>query len=620
MTKPAVPPPARSDAIEVEIDAMDLAEWESGQSTPQASDANLAELVRRTAATPEAGVRLAATRERTRTQLGAVPTVRAPSQRARTAPPGPAPKPNRGRTAAEGSASPRPAEAAAPAAPLPSVAGPPPPKVVTPSASAPKVALPGVPSPPKAALPAVPSIPGMAAMPTAAIASKAHSTATPPGGIDFSLPVTATSEIDAPRRPLPLPPPAAGTDSRPVTANGWTDFDLPVTTIGERPQAVEPRGAPAGSPRSGSAPNGIDFAVPVTATSQSGARRPGSEPRSSEPTPSVFAEASHVGPGRNASPAGSAEPNTAWPPRPKPAEVWSRPEQPAAPEASVQRPAPDARPDVRPDARPDARRDAAPDAAPDAPGNGAERLQVLSRRRLYWIAGAIGGLAIAAVIAAASFGSSGDTVASSARTGRAGSSGRASAAAARDPASATDDDDTPGAASATSGAGSAGATGGRSAPMDPAARAMSAQRTWRLAIGAIEGATDATVGPAPRPRHRSGPTKVVIDYRAKPNEALPVAAAAQTDEDAAIDSARGAYNRGNQRLFVGDLEGAVRAYRESLDLYPGYVGGFRGLGLAYAELGEKTSAIEALKAYVAAAPSARDIALIKKRIARLQGK
>ena len=52
MTKPATLSSVRNDVVEVEIDAMDVAEWESGQSTPQASDANLAELVRKTATSP----------------------------------------------------------------------------------------------------------------------------------------------------------------------------------------------------------------------------------------------------------------------------------------------------------------------------------------------------------------------------------------------------------------------------------------------------------------------------------------------------------------------------------------------------------------------------------------
>ena len=53
-------------------------------------------------------------------------------------------------------------------------------------------------------------------------------------------------------------------------------------------------------------------------------------------------------------------------------------------------------------------------------------------------------------------------------------------------------------------------------------------------------------------------------------------------------------------------------------MYPGYVGGYRGLGLAYAQLGDKARALQALKTYVAAVPGAKDVPLLKKRIARLE--
>ena len=92
----------------------------------------------------------------------------------------------------------------------------------------------------------------------------------------------------------------------------------------------------------------------------------------------------------------------------------------------------------------------------------------------------------------------------------------------------------------------------------------------------------------------------------------------QSAEDPAIGMARNAYTTGNQRLFVGDLDGAVRAYREALEIYPGYVGGYRGLGLAYEQLGDKANALAALRLYVAAVPNARDIALVQKRIIHLQ--
>jgi hypothetical protein len=114
--------------------------------------------------------------------------------------------------------------------------------------------------------------------------------------------------------------------------------------------------------------------------------------------------------------------------------------------------------------------------------------------------------------------------------------------------------------------------------------------------------------------------RVIVDYSAKPSEPPPPSLVAQDEESPAIAQARAAYMTGNQRLFGGDVDGAIRAYQESLDAYPGYVGGYRGLGLAYAERGDKPSALAALSAYVASAPSARDVALIKKRIARLQGK
>jgi tetratricopeptide (TPR) repeat protein len=112
--------------------------------------------------------------------------------------------------------------------------------------------------------------------------------------------------------------------------------------------------------------------------------------------------------------------------------------------------------------------------------------------------------------------------------------------------------------------------------------------------------------------------KLVVDYTARPNEPMPPSLVAQSAEDPAIGMARNAYTTGNQRLFAGDLGGAVRAYREALEIYPGYVGGYRGLGLVYEQLGDKASALAALHVYVAAVPNARDIALIKKRIAHLQ--
>ena len=90
------------------------------------------------------------------------------------------------------------------------------------------------------------------------------------------------------------------------------------------------------------------------------------------------------------------------------------------------------------------------------------------------------------------------------------------------------------------------------------------------------------------------------------------------DCDRLIAKARASYATGNQRLFAGDPAGAIRAYRESLNDYSGYVAAYRGLGLAYTQQGEKTRALQAFRTYVGLVPNARDVELIKKRIASLQ--
>ena len=130
-------------------------------------------------------------------------------------------------------------------------------------------------------------------------------------------------------------------------------------------------------------------------------------------------------------------------------------------------------------------------------------------------------------------------------------------------------------------------------------------------------------GAASQPGRRSrklGGKKLVVDYSTRTTETPLPGLVAQPTEDPAIGLARTAYLSGNQQLFAGNANGAIRAYRESLSLYPGYVGGYRGLGLAYAQLGDTRNALEAFRMYVDTVPGARDVALIKKRIARLQGK
>ena len=116
--------------------------------------------------------------------------------------------------------------------------------------------------------------------------------------------------------------------------------------------------------------------------------------------------------------------------------------------------------------------------------------------------------------------------------------------------------------------------------------------------------------PKPAPRRQLRAKKpVVVDYDKQKD--------AQPDHDESLARARAAYAVGNQHLFAGETEAAVTAYRKALASYPTYVAGYRGLGLAFSQQGDRAAAIKAFKTYVALAPTAKDVALIKKRIARL---
>ena len=132
---------------------------------------------------------------------------------------------------------------------------------------------------------------------------------------------------------------------------------------------------------------------------------------------------------------------------------------------------------------------------------------------------------------------------------------------------------------------------------------------------AVAVATETSAQKPPR-KLAFGGKPVVLEYdHPKQDVAAP---AAPKSEDSALVKARAVYATGNQRLFAGDADGAIHAYQQALALYPGYVAGYRGLGLAYAQQGNNAKALQALRTYVSSVPNARDVALIKKRIARLQ--
>ena len=117
----------------------------------------------------------------------------------------------------------------------------------------------------------------------------------------------------------------------------------------------------------------------------------------------------------------------------------------------------------------------------------------------------------------------------------------------------------------------------------------------------------------PRKHPTLGGKKVVLEYDT-PTHETPKSSTAAPDEESGVAKARAAYSAGNKRLFAGDAEGAVKAYQQALADYPGYVAGYRGLGLAYTQMGDKLKAMSAFHLYLSAVPGAKDAPLIKKRL------
>ena len=109
----------------------------------------------------------------------------------------------------------------------------------------------------------------------------------------------------------------------------------------------------------------------------------------------------------------------------------------------------------------------------------------------------------------------------------------------------------------------------------------------------------------------------MLDYDT-PSTRAPKHMPTEPEDAAAVARARAAYASGNQRLFAGDPAGAIHGYRQALADYPNYVASYRGLGLAYAQQGDKTHALAAFATYLRIVPGAKDVPLIRKRIALLR--
>jgi hypothetical protein len=150
----------------------------------------------------------------------------------------------------------------------------------------------------------------------------------------------------------------------------------------------------------------------------------------------------------------------------------------------------------------------------------------------------------------------------------------------------------------------------------PAGSADTGSDSGSAAVATAEPAKEPPSVEAPKHHPTLGGKQVVLEYDTPTHEA-PKAAPAPKEESAAIARARMAYASGNQKLFAGDAAGAVRFYQQSLGFYPGYVAGYRGLGLAYSQQGDKAKALQAFRTYLSSVPGAKDAPLIRKREAML---
>jgi Flp pilus assembly protein TadD len=125
----------------------------------------------------------------------------------------------------------------------------------------------------------------------------------------------------------------------------------------------------------------------------------------------------------------------------------------------------------------------------------------------------------------------------------------------------------------------------------------------------LEAPAQSTKKPVAKRRNIRAKKPVILDYDKKQDPT--------PSQDEELARARAAYATGNQHLFAGQTEAAIASYHQALADYPSYVAGYRGLGLAYAQQGNRGAALTAFKTYVSLAPNAKDVALIEKRISRL---
>ena len=118
---------------------------------------------------------------------------------------------------------------------------------------------------------------------------------------------------------------------------------------------------------------------------------------------------------------------------------------------------------------------------------------------------------------------------------------------------------------------------------------------------------EAAKNPPPKKEPRKKEPKVVAATNAAPVDPY---AAPKTDPAAA-------YKTGFQQYVRGDTSGALATFKGAQSANPGYAPTYRGLGLVYEKMGNKTAAKLAFKRYLQLSPNAGDAEQIKDRMEKL---
>jgi tetratricopeptide (TPR) repeat protein len=155
----------------------------------------------------------------------------------------------------------------------------------------------------------------------------------------------------------------------------------------------------------------------------------------------------------------------------------------------------------------------------------------------------------------------------------------------------------------------------RPSPARPAAEPPRAQPKVAAALPDIKKPADPKKPPDKLAKHPAPPERTVrTPARAQPLD--PYAAPAAAPDKPRADPGE-AYKTGLQQYARGDTSGALSTFRTSLAINPNFAPTWRGLGLVYEKLGNKTQARSAFRRYLQLAPTAADADQVRDRLERL---